>query len=185
MVTYRQCPQTQWCEYIYQYLIVLVVLCLFFFFDRINCTEEEYAKIFSTINGWVDSLLSMICSHWVTLSWIPVCFYFEMKPILTLCLLEIWYCHHKSCSDTCKSYEKWYPPLLAVCNISQHVAGSVWHEKCLLRLLLPGGDVDIETSQFTRASKILYNLALKVRHLPTGCWDELFGVFLVLWNQVA
>ncbi|XP_030274407.1 gamma-glutamyl hydrolase [Sparus aurata] len=46
---------------------------------RINCTEEEYAKIFSTING----------------------------------------------------------------------------------LLLPGGDVDIETSQFTRASKILYNLALK------------------------
>lgn len=129
MVTDRQCPQTQWCEYIYQYLIVLVVLCLFFFFDRINCTEEEYAKIFSTINGWVDSLLSMICSHWVTLSWIPVCFYFEMKPILTLCLLEIWYCHHKSCSDTCKSYEKWYPPLLAVCNISQHVAGSVWHEK--------------------------------------------------------
>ncbi|XP_036958248.1 zgc:171566 [Acanthopagrus latus] len=46
---------------------------------RINCTEEEYAKIFSTING----------------------------------------------------------------------------------LLLPGGDVDIQTSQFTRASKILYNLAIK------------------------
>lgn len=35
----------------------------------------------------------------------------------------------------------------------------------VLRLLLPGGDVDIQTSQFTRAAKILYSLALKVRGL--------------------
>ena len=32
----------------------------------------------------------------------------------------------------------------------------------LPRLLLPGGDVDIETSQFSRVSKIFYSLALKV-----------------------
>uniref|UniRef100_A0A3B4FP26 folate gamma-glutamyl hydrolase n=1 Tax=Pundamilia nyererei TaxID=303518 RepID=A0A3B4FP26_9CICH len=31
----------------------------------------------------------------------------------------------------------------------------------LLRLLLPGGDVDLQTSQFSRAAKIFYNLALK------------------------
>lgn len=32
----------------------------------------------------------------------------------------------------------------------------------LLRLLLPGGDVDLQMSQFSRAAKIFYNLALKV-----------------------
>lgn len=32
-----------------------------------------------------------------------------------------------------------------------------------LRLLLPGGDVDLEKSQFSRAARIFYNLALKVR----------------------
>uniref|UniRef100_A0A3B4FRB2 folate gamma-glutamyl hydrolase n=1 Tax=Pundamilia nyererei TaxID=303518 RepID=A0A3B4FRB2_9CICH len=30
-----------------------------------------------------------------------------------------------------------------------------------IRLLLPGGDVDLQTSQFSRAAKIFYNLALK------------------------
>uniref|UniRef100_A0A3Q3IVL4 folate gamma-glutamyl hydrolase n=1 Tax=Monopterus albus TaxID=43700 RepID=A0A3Q3IVL4_MONAL len=40
-------------------------------------------------------------------------------------------------------------------------------------LLLPGGDVDIETSQFTRAAKIFYSLALKAN--DAGDYFPLWG----------
>lgn len=41
----------------------------------------------------------------------------------------------------------------------------------LLRLLLPGGNVDLETSQFSRASRIFYDLALRVDTQCHQTWD--------------
>lgn len=47
--------------------------------------------------------------------------------------------------------------------ISIWLLDSDWLIGCF-RLLLPGGDVDLETSQFSRLSKIFYDLAIKVLH---------------------
>ncbi|TNN24678.1 Gamma-glutamyl hydrolase [Liparis tanakae] len=42
-----------------------------------------------------------------------------------------------------------------------------------LRLLLPGGDVNVETSQFSRASRIFYDLALRANQA---------GDFFPIWG---
>lgn len=54
-------------------------------------------------------------------------------------------------------------PMVKWWTTGLHLLSWCTHPASLLRLLLPGGDVDLEKSQFSRAAGIFYTLAVKVR----------------------